>query len=301
VDISQPEKLFYYCSAENALTLLETGNICWLSPAQFNGATELNQDSGLSFDKESLTDSSIKLGVNLIFGREAPKGETPILGAIRRWRDAQRFSTHEEAQVVLKDLLSKMVDQRFEDLQILLQKWRSFCQKFRIVSMFEKPDNFVAWDKYACNFSGVVIRFKTGEDSCFNGARAVTYQNSRPEITSLKEQYTILFHNQTVNAEESFQEKFLMKAPPHKNEREWRFFKEDGFCNSSDPTDWTSELSYEASDLTTIYLGPYISTEVKERILTALKNIDSDKKVFQMKFAKGKFDLGADQIHISED
>ncbi len=287
-----PEKLFYYCSAEQALALLQTRKLRWYTPEDLNGTTEINHLSELGFDKSSLTSSSIKLAVNLIFGREHPKGDTPILGAIRRWREAQRFSTHEEAEAVLRDLLIKMVDHRFEELEKLMVKWQDFCKQLHLLSMFEKPDNFVVWDKHGDAFRGVVVRFKVGERTTFAEPMAMTYQNIHPEITTLKEQYSAIFHNVNADPSATFNERFLMKAPVYRNEREWRFLSE---ATDSEEDD-TNERSYDAGDLGAIYLGPYIDSNIKQDIVAALHNISEDKKAFQMQFAKGRFDLGAEAV-----
>lgn len=286
VNAAEPEKLYHYTTAEDALTLVSTGNFKWLSPADFNGTTELNRESTLTFDRDSLTESCVKMASNLIFGRDNPEGDTPLIGAIRRWRESQRFASHEEAEVVLHDLLNKMVSHRIEELHSVIDDWKSYCDQTYLISLFERPDNFLAWDKHAEAFKGAVFRFKVGSSTPFPNPKPVAYHNIHPEIASLKDQYAAIFYNMNTKANTNFEEKFLCKAPPFKHEKEWRCFSQSSNGN----------IDSIKSALTGLYLGPNIPTELKEQIVSQCHTHFPKAKVAQMHFVKGKFDLSVETM-----
>lgn len=291
-----PEHLYLYCDFEQGLHALKEGKIEWQSPASLNEALSLDQDSEFSFNKDSFLKAAIKVASSLIFGREVPKGETPIIAAIRRWRDAQRFSTPEEAQPVLKELLGKMIDHRMSELDQLRADWSEFCKKLRILSFREKPDNLEAWFTQAENGAGVVLRLAVGEETSFPNTHAVEYSLERPEITSMKEQMACVYYNQKDKSRESFESKFLVKAPIYRTQKEWRSSRIENAFSSNDPLSWKEALSFESSDLKAIYFGPHTSDEAKEALSKALKTGWPNAKKHQVQFNKGKFSLSTELI-----
>lgn len=290
--IDSPGKLYKYCSYETGLDILSNKHLRWHSPSKFNDGLELNDTTPLGFDRDSVLNTAIKHAILLIFGREHPKGDTALVSAISRWRDNKRFSDVQEAQAVLRELLTKMVDHRMELVNELQEKWIAHVKKVRISCFADKPDNLIAWQKFGHNFGGLSLRFAMGSDCSFGSPRRIEYINIRPEITSLKEQLSALFYDTQVVRDTEFDEKHLIKPPPFKFEREWRCIKSSNNAITPDTAeDWAEYFSFEPNELTALYLGCYMSDKQKHTLSIIAKNNFKSVSIYQIGFAKGKYDL----------
>ena len=105
----RPKQLVKYLSVASGLQALESQALQWSSPNAFLSPFEINGRMTLSFSTKELLDSTVKNATAMIFAENRPQGETPLIAAINRWRDEQRFDTPDEAVHVLRDLLGKMV------------------------------------------------------------------------------------------------------------------------------------------------------------------------------------------------
>jgi hypothetical protein len=282
-----PEKLYYYTSAESAVDLLQSNKIEGIAAAELDGTLELNAESKAPFDKQQLTEAVIKSACGMIFGAEAPQGDSALIAAIQRWRDAERFATEEEAQAVLQSLCSKMVDQAFVGIEKNLASWSEFCQNFRILRLYEKLDNFYLWQQHAQNFTGVVARIAIDEDApTFAKLKQVQYLNVRPEICSVKDEVESIIRSKTNNIFDETEKKFLVKPPSFQKEKEWRSFKEVDPINTDD-----HHFSLSENTIKALYLGPAIASDIKEKIVSTASELHPKLKIAQLQFAPGRFDL----------
>lgn len=285
--VNLPEKLFHYTSADAALELLKSNKLAGISAEQLDGVLELNSESSVSFDKAELTEAVVKNACGMIFGSETPAGDSALIAAIQRWREAERFSDEDEAKNVLQGLCSKMVDQAYIGIERDLKKWPDFCRHFRILKLSEKLDNFYLWQSQAENFSGVAIRLSIDEKNpVFENLNAIKYINVRPEITSIREQVEAVIKGAAVDCYKEVESKFLLKAPTFQREKEWRCFKQ---CDKGNEQDSTFDLGENC--VRALYLGPAISAEIKEQLVTAAAETHPKLKIAQLQFAQGRFDL----------
>jgi len=283
-----PEKLFHYMSAESALAMLESQKLRGLRASELDGVLELNGESSVHFDKPQLTDAVVKAACGMIFGAEAPKGDSALIAAIQRWREAERFSTEDEAKTVLQGLCAKMVDQAFVSIENDLAKWRDFCSRFVMFRLNEKVDSFYVWQQQAENFSGVALRLSIDEsEPLFENLQAIKYINTRPEISTLREQVEAVIKSKDTNIFDDIEKQFLLKAPNYQREKEWRCFTTlDDASN-----DEAASLSLNESILKALYFGPAIKPELKEQILEQAEKTFPKLKTAQLQFAQGRFDL----------
>lgn len=294
-----PESLIKYCTARSAEQILATRSLRWNAPHLFADPFELNYESELTFDPESLMQTAIKSVTAMIFAKEAPRGNSPLLTAMRRWRGEERFASPEEAAQVLKDLLGQMVDQRLNAIDQVMADWRHFARNLRICCFSAKPDIPSAWRLFADNHRGVAIRFQCGDDTSLPNPVKVEYRSTRPEITSLKEQLNAVIHSENVAPQESFSERYMTKAPFCREEREWRCFHNatnEASSNEAEDSVWFDDLPFEARELTSIYLGSCYPPEHRQRIVDWLKDNYSHTKLFQAKVATGKYDIEFERI-----
>ncbi|BFM14613.1 hypothetical protein R50073_07960 [Maricurvus nonylphenolicus] len=294
-----PETLVKYCTADTAQKILSSQTLRWSAPHQYSDPFELTHETQLNFDPHVLLQAAIKMASAMIFGKDAPRGGTPLMAAIRRWRDEERFASPEEAEDVLRELLSQVVDQRQAILDQVMTDWRKFARTLRICSFSAKPDNLSAWQNFSDNHRGVAIRFQSGEFTALPKPRKVEYSTVRPEITTLKEQMSAVMNSERVVPQEHFFEKFTCKPATSAGEQEWRCFqqiKEDLNATSGGDQVWHNDIKFERSEITAVYFGAFTPIKIKREIFDLVKEKYSQAKIFQAKAVSGKYEIEFERI-----
>lgn len=296
---SLPDTLVKYCSASTAKIVLASQSLRWSAPHLFSDPFELNYQSQLNFDPHILLQAAIKMTSAMIFGRDDPVGGTPLIAAIRRWRGEERFQSPEEAEVVLKELLAQVVDQRQLQLDKVMADWRKFTRNLRICSFSAKPDNLMSWQNHGDQHRGIAIRFQTGEFTGFPRPTKVNYGVTRPEITTLKEQMAAILYNDRVVPQEDFYEKFTTKPATCSGEQEWRcFFEEHDTAAAPPPAEqvWHKNVRFELSEVKAVYFGAFTPTDVKREIYDLIKARYAQAKLFQAKTVPGRYEIEFERI-----
>ncbi|MDQ2078441.1 DUF2971 domain-containing protein [Marinimicrobium sp. ABcell2] len=289
-----PDTLAKYCTADTAEKILSGRALRWHGPHLLGDPFELTHQSPLGFDPSTLLDGVIRTASAMIFARELPRSNSPLVAVIRRWRDEERFNSPEEAEEVLKELMGRMVDQRQGAIDELMADWRSFTRQLRICAFGAKVDNLASWQRYADNHRGAVIRFRCGEYSALTDPRPVQYQNTRPEITTVKEQLNAILHNEAVTARDHFLDKFLVKPAQASAEQEWRCFRHavnEASSKQSDDRRWYDDHPFERSEVSGVYFGAFMAIEHKQKLLAIVKEHYADAKLFQAEPVPGKYEI----------
>lgn len=286
-----PESLVKYCSVDSARALLSSQSLRWSAPSLFLDPFELNHKTPLSFDPQTILGAAIQAANAMIFAKEDPRGSSPLAVVIRRWRDEERFHSPEEALEVLRELLSKMVDQRLATLDSLMTDWRSYCRSLRICSFSARPDNMACWTHFADHHRGVAIKFQCGEFSALPKPEPVQYKPARPEITTLREQLDVVLTNQPFSAQEFFQDKFTSKSPHFAAENEWRCFRQQKDDGNKPEEQWYEDVKFERADITAVYFGAYTDARHMREIYGIVQEKYSQAKVFQAVAAPGKYEI----------
>lgn len=279
----KPDSLIKFTDSAAAMTILADQKLRWSSPDRFGDPFELSSRSGFNFDIHSLLDSTIKLASSIIFAPEQPKGDSPLINAIRRWREEDRFRTAEEAHGVLRELLTKMVDYRQDQLAVAHAKWQEYVRKVRVCCFSAKPDNLTAWEQFADLHRGVAIRFALGAE-LFTTAKPVIYQTERPQLTSLREQLAALLHNRKDTVEERFKDHFFTKGVHRKLEQEWRcqINSPSGISiTHMDSAQWYDDLEFTVTQVTGVFFGINTSDDIKNQICHLLQERYPQAKIFQ--------------------
>jgi len=287
-----PEKLFKFCSTNTAEKILRSSTLRWSSPVVFGDPMELNHASPVSFDRDSLLQAAIKLASSMIFANDSPRGDTPLINAIRRWREEERFGAPDEAEIVLQELLSKMVDQRMLTIQKQHQQWIEYNRNVRVCSFSTRPDNTVAWERFGNNHKGVCLRFHCGGDASVKHPWQIKYVNARPEISNLKEQIDAILYNLPANNSPDFSQLQLVKSPTKKLEQEWRCFRQtEKNTINDDSATWVDDITFPSSELSAICFGIDTSPADKETLRRLAKDNFGAARCYQANLANGKYDL----------
>lgn len=286
-----PDKLFKYCSTDAALQILESRTLRWSSPIIFGDPLELDNNAQVNFDRDALLQSTIKLASAMIFAADKPRGDTPLINAIRRWREEERFTDPDEAETVLQELLSKMVDQSMLNIANLQQTWQDYNRTLRICCFCARPDNIVAWDRFGDNHRGVCFRFDTSNDAIAKHPQPVVYKNERPELAKLREQIDAILYNVPQKALPDFNALLSAKPLIRKPEQEWRCFRTSSNPESNDPQSWVDAVTFNSTELSAVCFG--ISTPLKEKtaILKLLQSNYPSARYYQANLASGRYEL----------
>lgn len=291
-----PDFLVKYCSASTGATILNTRTLRWSAPNLYGDPFELNHTSSLNFDPHILLQAACQTAIGMVFSKDSPKGSSPLLNVIRRWRTEERFASPEEAEEVLRDLLSRMVDSRQTVIDKLMADWRQFSRSVRICSFSTKADNLSSWDRFADRHRGIAIRFACGDDTQLVDPQPVRYKKNRPEITNLKEQLGCILHNESFDAQDHFIDNLCLKPTINSDEQEWRLFNKSGVDIDSDDQKWFDDKPFERAQISAIYLGACMSAIDKRSIYNIAKEHYPKAKVFQSKIVSGKYEVEFERI-----
>lgn len=296
---SNTDILFKFCSAESAKKILSTQSMRWSAPCLLGDPLEPTHETRLDFDGEALLKGVIKVATSMIFAREVPKGNAPLLTAIRRWREEERFASPDEAEVVLKELLSQMVDQRLEIINKIMSDWQDYAQRLRICSFCGKWENLVAWQLFSHNYTGVVLRFQLQDTKSFGDPVPVKYTAERPVITTMKDQLGVILANERYIAQEYFQEKFSTKPSAYSDQQELRCFyhlAEDDPAPGPDCSQWFVDRPFEPDSLKGVYFGMCTGLKDKQEIWDLVKKNFSLVKMYSTKVLPAKFELESERL-----
>lgn len=298
----QPSTLVKFCNVETAKKILSSQSLRWSAPSRFDDPFEMNHETQLNFDPHLLLDSAIKKASSMIFAPEDPKGNTPLINAIRRWREEERFQSPDEAVEVLRELLSQMVDHRQKAIDKMMADWRRFTRTLRICSFSAKAENLSAWQYFADHHKGIAIRFHTGEYSQLKRPVKVSYKSLRPEISTLDDELSVVLGGTEHNPQSDFKEKFSIKPTFCSSEQEWRCMdqiQEQPGETPADEHEWFEDRRFERSDVDAVYFGAYTPISDKKEIYGLIKAKYNQAKVFQAKTARGKYELEFEKIKRS--
>ena len=291
-----PEFLVKYCTAKTAAAILGTRTLRFSAPNLYCDPFELTHTTPLNFDPHILLQAATQTAIGMVFAKDVPRGNSPLMNVIRRWRDEERFTSPEEAEEVLRDLLSRMVDARQSVVDKVMADWRQFSRSTRICSLVAKADNLSAWDRFANNHKGIAIRFQCGEYTRLDNPKPMKYRNFRPEITNLKEQLSCVLNNETFNAQEHFFEKLCNKPSINSDEQEWRVFRKDNSDISNDDSLWFEDVPFERTEVSAIYFGALTPAADKRALYDIVKEHYSQAKIFQARAVAGKYEIEFERI-----
>lgn len=293
------DSLIKFTDRESAARILTDQKLRWSAPDLFDDPFELSSQSGLNFDTHSLLDSTIKLASSMIFAPEQPKGDSPLINAIRRWREEERFASPDEAHGVLRELLGKMVDYRQSQLEVATAKWQEYVRKVRICAFTAKPDNVTAWELFAENHRGVAIRFLAGVAEPFASAKPVLYQTERPQLTSLREQLGAILHNRKDAVVERFKDHWFIKGVHRKQEQEMRCVQmspRDIPVTDMEAKEWYDDLPFPAELISAVFFGLRTDEETKTRITALIQERYKQAKIFQAVAGKVGYTIEFEKI-----
>jgi hypothetical protein len=298
VSAEKNDSLFKFASATTAMQILDSQQLRWSAPECFGDALELSSTSPLGFETSTLLDATIKLASSMIFAPASPKGDSPLINAINRWRDDERFLSPEEANPVLRELLTKMVDYRVEQLQSSLAKWQIYARNIRMCCFCEKVEPLTVWDQFADCHRGVALRFNNASADWTN-LRPVIYQSERPQVTTQRDQLSAILHNRQDPMSTRFSEHYLIKSAHRKQESEWRASRvsiNQIPISDTNSSTWFNDIGFTKESLTGLYFGAAIDPAIRQQITNLMKTKYPQAKLYQAQLSTTSYALEFERI-----
>lgn len=284
-----PQQLTKYLTKDAGIDALESQSLLWSSPNAFTSPFEMNGRYLLPFSGSELLNAAVKVSCSLIFSELKATGDTPIVAAINRWKDEDRFETPEEAKSVLSDLLAKMIAHKEEELHKTLLKWQQFVESIRVCCLCKSADNPSAWAQFAENHQGIAITLNTTEENGLVHAHPVHYSQDRIHITSIKEQMGNLIYGHTSHPHQRFAKNLLYKPTFCTQESEWRVINpsNDNFIKTQHPDKDKKPLT--PGSIASVYLGVNATTQTCNTVIKAAKNLQPAPKIYTCAINKKTF------------
>jgi len=297
VAVDETASLVKYCSINTGLKVLNSQSLRWSSPHLFEDPFEPDSFSPAGFDQNMLTRELIKEAISMIFSPNDPTGkDNSLIAAIARWREEDRFSSEEEAEKVLSQLLGQIANQQFEHLVSYMDEWKQFAGNLRITAFSDKPDNMHSWQRYADNHAGIALRFSAGEDTALPSPRKVSYSTTPPRVISLKQQVAVAFGKAPFPGKDDFIDKHLSKNTENRAEKEWRCIRFEETDLDSDKQLWYSNKKFLPSELKTVYLGLATAPEDRNAVISIIKEKYQKTRVYQAVAATGRYEIDFLQV-----
>jgi hypothetical protein len=282
-----------YCDTDTALKILHSQSLRWSAPHLFGDPFEPDYTLKPEIDFETVHRSLVRHVVTSIFNdnKDGPPS-SPLMATIQRWREREQFTDEEEAEPIIRNLLEPIVRNQWQKLTDYYQAWSNYAKRVRIACFSNKPNNMASWQRHAANHHGLVLEFHAGHDTQLVDPEIVTYDETPPVLTTLREQLiNILGKNK------SSDERHFRKMHFHKNKldgqiKELRCIKMDTEADQGDDPDaWYSYYKFPSSELKAVYFGVNISDEKRRQIAKLLKEKFPLTKLFQAKRVAGKYDV----------
>lgn len=304
--------LYKFCDVSTALAFLENGSLRWQSPDCYHDPFELHAFSSLPFDRQTFKSALCREVIAQIFASSDADGSGPLVAAIKRWREEQRFDNEEEAEPVLNELLQPICDQNMERIEQHYNAWQDFAARIRICCFSSNPGAFSCWQHYADNHRGVALRFESQSANVFANPYQVNYGDIPPRLTSLEQELDIAFGR----AREQFHRDMFFDLLNSKNralkeEKEWRCLyqvdsdqqAEDGDSEQKHPPQARSlvERPFAAEDFSAIIFGLSCSEEDKARCIELCQQRYHTTRLFQTVRSDDRYTLEFSRIRPDDD
>ena len=280
-----PKSLVKFLPAESGLDALKAGTLRWHAPHLLSEPFGFDKNSSLSFDRRDLLGKLVQLSNLLIFDKAEPVGNSPMLIAIKRWREQDRFKNREEATPVLTQLLAKMVQQQYQEIEKIYADWQGYASSILVSCFCDSHNRLPAWDRYADRHQGLALCLQCADFSALSDPYRVVYNSKLPEIISIKDQMNFILKRQPSSPQDYFYNKMITKSQDFSAENEYRCFQE---CGEGEDV---GHIPFKAKQLSAVYIGALMKDEDEQQVINLVKENYPQTRVYQTLPSKEKFEL----------
>lgn len=263
-------QFFYkYVTAHVAKTILTTRKLRWSSPILFNDPFDVNQELPLNFNEEEINEMVYEGLASFIEQGNFPETVSNpklaiLLNVAKRANPEARKNLAQKLRQAPKEVTSGQI----ESLAELKEKWRQMVPKMRILCLSELNDVTPMWQHYADEYTGVVLKFESVDetDSAFLVARQVIYQDFPIEIADPQAWARSMLGQTESTLLDRIMEYQYIKATSWSYEQEWRIVS----SARQGETGQFANYGFHPRELAGIYFGTQCSTEDRDDMLSLL-------------------------------
>lgn len=258
-------------SPGTAKAVLENSTLRWSSPILFNDPFDVPREMSFGINPEDILHALSLRMTELI--NSPPDDTSDLQPEIRLIIETVKKGIPEN---IKKDLIEGLKDvakehqPRSDSLDELRTMWRAFIPDFRILCLAESPMHAAMWSHYAEQYSGAVLEFLCVDelDSAWLAAKPVRYPESKPEIYTAEGWAKILTMPHRKAIKTIIDISTFTKSQDWSYENEWRV---TSFKRPNDIGHYT-DYKFHPDELSTVYLGPMISSADREILIKLAKN-----------------------------
>ena len=189
-----------------------------------------------------------------------------------------------------------MVEHRDPELLEIMRDWKRYASRLRILSLSDSHENLALWDSYGDRHTGIAIRFGCGENSSLENPIAMSYSDTRPEISTLDEQIDIIMAQQKTHFQDYFPDKFLNKSKLQSKEKEWRLLATVDTAQQ-DESLWFDDIGFASTEIRAVYLGAGMENTKKQEVVTILQRKYPKARQFQAVVKNSQFELNFERLN----
>lgn len=282
-----------YCDTDTALKILHSQSLRWSAPHLFGDPFEPDYRLAPEIDFDTVHRSLVRHVVTNMFNNnhDGPPNNQ-LMATIQRWREREQFTDEEEAEPIMHNLLEPVVRNQWHKLSEYYRAWSDYAKKVRLVCFCSKPNNLPAWRRYADQHRGVVLEFHCGSDTALAQPEAVSYDETPPVLTTLREQVSTMLGKTRANDLQHFHQMHLHKSKYDSLDKEWRCIRQEEDNDiGDDPDTWYSYYKFAASELKAVYFGLQVDESRTRQISQLLKEKFPLAKRYRAKRSSGKYAL----------
>lgn len=268
------------------MLVLNNRTLRWSSPCLFNDPFDVPRELSLGITPAEIVDALQNRFTSLI---EAPPENTSNLAPmLRSIIDTIKAGIEPELQskmVAGVKETSKMLLPTGASMEALRDHWRNLIPRFRILCLTEAPDHSAMWYHYADQYRGAVLQFNCIDelDSAWLAAKPITYPSAGPEIFEADGWARLLMMPNELAVKTILHVATYTKSPDWSYEKEWRITG----ANRPNDTGLFTDYQFHPKELSSIYLGPMISTADKKSLI-ALAAQYSHVRTFEVTIGMGR-------------
>ncbi len=277
-------KFYKYLSPEASVSVLQNKTLRWSSPKLFNDPFDFPSEIDFSFDSNELADALMEEIVRIVYGSDEPSGnvEHPLfaMSLMARINSDKPGAGVEVFRRHMTPAMEELTNNFKQGRDGLRAFYRSYRDRFAVLSVTKKYDNLLMWAHYAKDHSGCVFKFRClpEKDRPLCMAQEVKYQSEYPLMVDNIQDYVKHLTGQVeLNYDDLFKIFALTKSKHWKYEEEWR-------CISL-LRDYESGFHYDLmipEELEAVYLGCRIDKPIKDKVMDQILTQFPNAQVYQV-------------------
>lgn len=278
------DHFFKYTSPKTAVAILASSAVRYSSPLLFNDPSDVQSGLNFRFDMHSLPEQLFARIEALVVADETPQfvdPDQPFSHAItfmRSKRPSHGFP-RDDLRGTCLPLFADLKDEFVRYHTQYQQMWIDFLSRLRVFSVAEEKDNLLMWSHYAEHHTGVVFEFLVlpADDNPLCAAQPVLYSRTVPSPFAEDHLLDSIVGLRTLELDALCLQYARVKSDVWEYEKEWRVW----YIFPQRERELYSDHRLRSREIASVYLGCRIEPQMKQTIITMLREEHPEATVHQ--------------------